>query len=204
MAEMKNETYEPLSFDAIKIGLASPEKIREWSHGVVTKPETINYRTLKPEKDGLFCERIFGPSKDWECHCGKYKKIRFKGVICDRCGVEVTKASVRRERMGHIELASPVSHIWYFKGIPSRIALTLDMSTRDLDNILYLAKYVVLDKGDVDGLEDKQILSEKEYSDLREAYEGDFEAGMGAEAIQKLLRQVDVEKTCEELKEELE
>ncbi|MBO4411580.1 MAG: DNA-directed RNA polymerase subunit beta', partial [Lachnospiraceae bacterium] len=201
---MKNETYEPLSFDAIKIGLASPEKIREWSHGVVTKPETINYRTLKPEKDGLFCERIFGPSKDWECHCGKYKKIRFKGVICDRCGVEVTKASVRRERMGHIELASPVSHIWYFKGIPSRIALTLDMSTRDLDNILYLAKYVVLDKG-VSDLEYKQVLTEKELNEKRALYGKDgFRAAMGAEAVKELLKAVNVEKEAAALREELQ
>ena len=142
-----NETYHPMTFDAIKIGLASPDKILEWSHGEVKKPETINYRTLKPEKDGLFCERIFGPSKDWECHCGKYKKIRYKGVICDRCGVEVTKASVRRERMGHIKLAAPVSHIWYFKGIPSRMGLILDISPRTLEKVLYFASYIVLDPG---------------------------------------------------------
>lgn len=147
MSETKNETYQPMTFDAIKIGLASPEKIREWSRGEVMKPETINYRTLKPERDGLFCERIFGPSKDWECHCGKYKKIRYKGVVCDRCGVEVTKASVRRERMGHIELAAPVSHIWYFKGIPSRMGLILDLSPRVLEKVLYFASYIVLDAG---------------------------------------------------------
>ena len=153
-----NETYQPMTFDAIKIGLASPEKIREWSRGEVTKPETINYRTLKPEKDGLFCERIFGPSKDWECHCGKYKKIRYKGVVCDRCGVEVTKASVRRERMGHIELAAPVSHIWYFKGIPSRKGLILDLTPRTLEKVLYFANYIVLDPAD-SGLQYKQILA---------------------------------------------
>ena len=197
---MSNNTI----FDAIKIGLASPETIRSWSKGEVKKPETINYRTLKPEKDGLFCERIFGPTKDWECHCGKYKRIRYKGKICEKCGVEVTTSKVRRERMGHIELACPVSHIWYFKGIPSRIGLVIDVSPKALEKVLYFSAYIVTDKGDVDGIENKQILSEKEYSDLREAYEGDFEAGMGAEAIQKLLRQVDVEKTCEELKEELE
>ena len=157
MSEMKQEsTYQPMTFDAIKIGLASPEKIREWSKGEVTKPETINYRTLKPETDGLFCERIFGPSKDWECHCGKYKKIRYKGVVCDRCGVEVTKASVRRERMGHIELAAPVSHIWYFKGIPSRIGLILDLSPRALEKVLYFASYIVLDAGE-SKLQYKQI-----------------------------------------------
>ena len=161
-----NETYQPMTFDAIKIGLASPEKIREWSRGEVLKPETINYRTLKPEKDGLFCERIFGPSKDWECHCGKYKKIRYKGVICDRCGVEVTKASVRRERMGHIELAAPVSHIWYFKGIPSRLGLVLDISPRYLEKVLYFALYIVTDPGDTP-LEKMQILNEKEYAEMR-------------------------------------
>lgn len=157
-----NETYEPLTFDAIKIGLASPEKILEWSHGEVKKPETINYRTLKPEKDGLYCERIFGPSKDWECHCGKYKKIRYKGVICDRCGVEVTKASVRRERTGHIALAAPVSHIWYFKGIPSRMGLILDISPRVLEKVLYFASYIVLETQEGIGLTQKQILSEAE------------------------------------------
>ena len=185
-----NETYQPMTFDAIKIGLASPEKIREWSRGEVTKPETINYRTLKPEKDGLFCERIFGPSKDWECHCGKYKKIRYKGVVCDRCGVEVTKASVRRERMGHIELAAPVSHIWYFKGIPSRMGLILDLSPRTLEKVLYFANYIVLDPAD-SGLQYKQVLTEKEYQDAREAYGYNFRVGMGAESIMELLKAID-------------
>ena len=200
MSEVMNEVYQPMSFDAIKIGLASPEKIREWSHGEVTKPETINYRTLKPEKDGLYCERIFGPSKDWECHCGKYKKIRYKGVVCDRCGVEVTKASVRRERMGHIELAAPVSHIWYFKGIPSRMGLILDLSPRVLEKVLYFASYIVLDPGQTN-LEYKQVLSEKEYQDARETY-GDkkFRVGMGAEAIKELLQALDLPAEEEELK----
>ena len=164
-----NDNYQPMSFDAIKIGLASPETILGWSHGEVTKPETINYRTLKPEKDGLYCERIFGPSKDWECHCGKYKKIRYKGVVCDRCGVEVTKSSVRRERMGHIKLAAPVSHIWYFKGIPSRMGLILDLSPRTLEKVLYFASYIVLDAGKTE-LMYKQVLSEKEYQDMKEKY----------------------------------
>ena len=200
MAEtMKQETYQPMTFDAIKIGLASPEKIREWSHGDVKKPETINYRTLKPEKDGLFCERIFGPSKDWECHCGKYKKIRYKGVICDRCGVEVTKASVRRERMGHIELAAPVSHIWYFKGIPSRMRLILDLSPRTLEKVLYFANYIVLDAG-TSGLQKKQVLTEKEYQDAREQYGNTFRVGMGAESIKALLTEIDLEKEAAELK----
>ena len=197
-----NETYQPMTFDAIKIGLASPEKIREWSRGEVTKPETINYRTLKPEKDGLFCERIFGPSKDWECHCGKYKKIRYKGVVCDRCGVEVTKASVRRERMGHIELAAPVSHIWYFKGIPSRMGLILDLSPRTLEKVLYFANYIVLDPAD-SGLQYKQVLTEKEYQDAREAYGYNFRVGMGAESIMELLKAIDLEKDAAELKAEL-
>ena len=197
-----NETYQPMTFDAIKIGLASPEKIREWSRGEVTKPETINYRTLKPEKDGLFCERIFGPSKDWECHCGKYKKIRYKGVVCDRCGVEVTKASVRRERMGHIELAAPVSHIWYFKGIPSRMGLILDLSPRTLEKVLYFANYIVLDPAD-SGLQYKQVLTEKEYQDAREAYGYNFRVGMGAESIMELLKSIDLEKDAAELKAEL-
>ena len=197
-----NETYQPMTFDAIKIGLASPEKIREWSRGEVTKPETINYRTLKPEKDGLFCERIFGPSKDWECHCGKYKKIRYKGVVCDRCGVEVTKASVRRERMGHIELAAPVSHIWYFKGIPSRMGLILDLSPRTLEKVLYFANYIVLDPAD-SKLQYKQVLTEKEYQDAREAYGYNFRVGMGAESIMELLKAIDLEKDAEELKTEL-
>ena len=200
MSETKNETtYQPMTFDAIKIGLASPEKIREWSHGEVLKPETINYRTLKPERDGLFCERIFGPSKDWECHCGKYKKIRYKGVVCDRCGVEVTKSSVRRERMGHIELAAPVSHIWYFKGIPSRMGLILDLSPRVLEKVLYFASYIVLDAGETD-LEYKQVLSEKEYQDARDTWGNKFRVGMGAEAIKELLEAIDLEKDAEELK----
>ncbi len=191
-------------FESIKIGLASPEKIREWSHGEVKKPETINYRTLKPERDGLFCERIFGPTKDWECHCGKYKRIRYKGKICDRCGVEVTRAKVRRERMGHIELAAPVSHIWYLKGIPSRIGLVLDISPRMLEKVLYFAMYIVTDPGDVRELSKKQMLTEKEYRDMREKYEDDFEAAMGAEAIKKLLAEIDLEQTSVDLKAELE
>ena len=203
MPEMNNnETYQPITFDAIKIGLASPEKIREWSHGEVLKPETINYRTLKPERDGLFCERIFGPSKDWECHCGKYKKVRYKGVKCDRCGVEVTKASVRRERMGHIQLAAPVSHIWYFKGIPSRMGLILDLSPRVLEKVLYFASYIVLDAGETD-LYVKQILSEKEYAEAYEKWGNRFRAGMGAESIKELLASIDLEKDSEELKSEL-
>ena len=197
MSETKQEVYQPMTFDAIRIGLASPEKIREWSRGEVTKPETINYRTLKPEKDGLFCERIFGPSKDWECHCGKYKKIRYKGVVCDRCGVEVTKSSVRRERMGHIELAAPVSHIWYFKGIPSRMGLILDLSPRVLEKVLYFASYIVLDAGETD-LEYKQVLSEKEYQDARDTWGNRFRVGMGAEAIKELLEAIDLEKDAEE------
>ena len=199
MSETKQEVYQPMTFDAIRIGLASPEKIREWSRGEVLKPETINYRTLKPEKDGLFCERIFGPSKDWECHCGKYKKIRYKGVVCDRCGVEVTKSSVRRERMGHIELAAPVSHIWYFKGIPSRMGLILDLSPRVLEKVLYFASYIVLDKGESD-LEYKQVLSEKEYQDAKETWGNKFRVGMGAEAIKELLLAIDLEKEAVELK----
>ena len=192
------------TFESIKIGLASPDQIREWSHGEVKKPETINYRTLKPERDGLFCERIFGPIKDWECHCGKYKRIRYKGKICDRCGVEVTRSKVRRERMGHIELAAPVSHIWYFKGIPSRMGLILDLSPRVLERVLYFSMYIVTDPGSVRELSKMQTLTEKEYRDLKEKYEDDFEAGMGAEAIKKLLEDIDVEKTSQELKEELE
>ncbi|MBQ4566174.1 MAG: DNA-directed RNA polymerase subunit beta' [Oscillospiraceae bacterium] len=194
---MSNKT-----FSAIKIGIASPEMIREWSFGEVRKPETINYRTLKPERDGLFCEKIFGPTKDWECHCGKYKKIRFKGKICDRCGVEVTKAKVRRERMGHIELAAPCSHIWYFKGIPSRMGLLLDISPRILEKVLYFANHIVTDPGDAP-LSKGQILSEKEYRDMREKYEDDFDAGMGAEAVKKLLRDIDLESLSEELRAEL-
>ena len=198
----KEQTYQPMTFDAIKIGLASPEKILEWSKGEVTKPETINYRTLKPEKDGLFCEKIFGPSKDWECHCGKYKKIRYKGVVCDRCGVEVTKASVRRERMGHIALAAPVSHIWYFKGIPSRMGLILDLSPRTLEKVLYFASYIVLDKGESD-LMYKQVLSEAEYQGAREKWGSTFRVGMGAESIKELLENIDLEKEYTELTEGL-
>ncbi|MBQ8970029.1 MAG: DNA-directed RNA polymerase subunit beta', partial [Lachnospiraceae bacterium] len=203
MAENNKDVYEPLTFDAIRIGLASPEKIREWSRGEVKKPETINYRTLKPEKDRLFCERIFGPSKDWECHCGKYKKIRYKGVICDRCGVEVTKASVRRERMGHIELAAPVSHIWYFKGIPSRMGLILDISPRNLEKVLYFANYIVLDPGETD-MKYKQILTEKEYQEAYNEWGKSFRVGMGAEAIKELLVAIDLDEEAGELREELE
>ena len=203
MPENKTDGGQSIAFESIKIGLASPEKIREWSRGAVTKAETINYRTLKPEPDGLFCERIFGPQKDWECHCGKYKKIRYKDMICDRCGVEVTKSSVRRERMGHIELAAPVSHIWYFKGIPSRMGLILDISPRNLDKILYFASYVVLDRGESD-LNYKQVLSEREYREAIEQYGyGKFRVGMGAEAIQELLKAIDLEKDSEELRAEL-
>ena len=195
---------EPVQFDSIKIGLASPEKILDWSYGEVKKPETINYRTLKPEKDGLFCERIFGPVKDWECHCGKYKKIRYKGVICDRCGVEVTKSSVRRERMGHIALAAPVSHIWYFKGIPSRMGLILDISPRILERVLYFASYVVLDPMET-GLNYKDVLSEKEYRDAVEQYGyGNFRVGMGAEAVYELLSNIDLEKEYTDLRGELD
>ena len=190
------------TFDAIKIGMASPEMIREWSYGEVKKPETINYRTLKPERDGLYCEKIFGPTKDWECHCGKYKKIRYKGKICDRCGVEVTRSKVRRERMGHIELAAPVSHIWYFKGIPSRMGLILDLSPRILEKVLYFASYIVIDPGDCP-LKKYQVLSEKEYRDMREKYEDDFKAGMGAEAIKALLEELDLEELSTNLHAEL-
>ena len=192
------------TFESIKIGLASPKQIREWSYGEVTKPETINYRTLKPETDGLFCERIFGPQKDWECHCGKYKRIRYKGKVCERCGVEITRSKVRRERMGHIELAAPVSHIWYFKGIPSRIGLMLDLSPRLLEKVLYFASYIVTDPGEGTGLEKQQILSDNEYREMREKYEDDFQAGMGAEAIKKLLEEIDLEELSAQLKEELE
>ena len=202
MPNNKQQSYQPITFDAIRIRLASPEKIREWSHGEVTKPETINYRTLKPERDGLFCEKIFGPTKDWECHCGKFKKIRYKGVICDRCGVEVTKSSVRRERMGHIELAAPVSHIWYFKGIPSRMGLILDLSPKVLEKVLYFANYIVLDKGSSE-LEYKQILTEKDYLEAREKWGSKFRVGMGAEAIKELLEAVDVEKEYQELTAEM-
>ena len=193
-------SYTP--FDAIQIGIASPEMIRSWSYGEVKKPETINYRTLKPERDGLYCERIFGPTKDWECHCGKYKKIRYKGKICDRCGVEVTKAKVRRERMGHIELAAPVSHIWYFKGIPSRMGLILDLTPRMLEKVLYFANYIVIDPG-FTPLEKCQILTEREYREMREKYEDDFKAGIGAEAIKELLSQIDCGQLAAQLREEL-
>ncbi|MCR5147478.1 MAG: DNA-directed RNA polymerase subunit beta' [Eubacterium sp.] len=204
MANIENvEQEQPINFDAIRIGLASPEKIREWSHGEVKKPETINYRTLKPEKDGLFCERIFGPSKDWECHCGKYKKVRYKGIVCDRCGVEVTKSSVRRERMGHIELAAPVSHIWYFKGIPSRMGLLLDLSPRVLERVLYFASYIVLDPGETD-LHYKDVLTETEYKAKVEEYGYKFRVGMGAEAIKEMLQAIDLEAEGEALQEELE
>ncbi|MBQ5445387.1 MAG: DNA-directed RNA polymerase subunit beta' [Lachnospiraceae bacterium] len=203
MPEQNKETYQQMTFDKIRIGLASPEKIREWSNGEVKKPETINYRTLKPEVDGLFCERIFGPSKDWECHCGKYKKIRYKGVICDKCGVEVTKSSVRRERMGSIELAAPVSHIWYFKGIPSRMGLILDISPRILEKVLYFASYVVLDPGETE-LMYKQVLSEKEYREAYDKYGDAFRVGMGAEAVDELLSSIDLEKDAVELKAALE
>ncbi len=202
MPTTKQQNYQPVTFDAMRIRLASPERIREWSYGEVTKPETINYRTLKPEKDGLFCEKIFGPTKDWECKCGKYKKIRYKGVVCDRCGVEVTKSSVRRERMGHIELAAPVSHIWYFKGIPSRMGLILDMSPKVLEKVLYFANYIVLDKGTTD-LEYKQVLTEREYQDAKEQWGGKFRAGMGAEAIKELLMAVDIEQEYEDLSEQM-
>ena len=195
--------FELDTFESIRIGLASPEKIREWSKGEVKKPETINYRTLKPEKEGLFCEKIFGPTKDWECNCGKYKRVRYKGVVCDRCGVEVTKAKVRRERMGHIELAAPVSHIWYFKGIPSRMGLILDMSPRALEKVLYFASYIVIDAGDT-GLYEKQLLTEGEYREAKEKYADGFRAGMGAEAIKELLENINLEKESEELRKELE
>lgn len=194
--------FELNNFESIKIALASPEKIRQWSRGEVKKPETINYRTLKPEKDGLFCERIFGPQKDWECHCGKYRRVRYKGVVCDRCGVEVTKAKVRRERMGHIELAAPMSHIWYFKGIPSRMGLLLDMSPRSLEKILYFASYVVIDPGET-GLNEKQLLTEKEYRVALDKYGYTFTVGMGAEAVKQLLQNVDLEQQSKDLRVEL-
>ena len=199
-----NLQYGSNNFESIKIGLASPEKILEWSHGEVTKPETINYRTLKPEIDGLFCEKIFGPTKDWECHCGKYKRVRFKGIVCDRCGVEVTRAKVRRERMGHIELAAPVSHIWYFKGVPSRMALTLELSPKGLEKVLYFAAYIVTDPGDpkVTGLKYKQLLTEQEYKDAKDNFGDQFKAGMGAEAIKTLLAEIDLDKLSEELRAE--
>ncbi|MGN0788302.1 MAG: DNA-directed RNA polymerase subunit beta', partial [Christensenellales bacterium] len=189
------------NFDSIQIGVASPEKIRSWSHGEVTKPETINYRTQKPEKDGLFCERIFGPTKDWECNCGKYKRVRYKGVICDKCGVEVTKKIVRRERMGHIELACPVSHIWYFKGVPSRISIALDMSPKDVEHVLYYSKYVVIDPGRTDFLV-KQVIDDKEYLEAIDKFgQGSFKAGRGAEAVKELLMAIDLDKESKELKD---
>ncbi|MBQ2114499.1 MAG: DNA-directed RNA polymerase subunit beta', partial [Selenomonadales bacterium] len=190
------------NFDSMRIGLASPEQIMAWSHGEVKKPETINYRTLKPEKDGLFCERIFGPTRDWECHCGKYKRIRYKGIVCDRCGVEVTRSKVRRDRMGHIELAAPVSHIWYFKGIPSRMGLILDVSPRALEKVLYFASYIVLDPGETP-LMRKQLLTENEYREYRDKYGNSFKVGMGAEAIKQLLEELDLEKLNQELRKEL-
>ena len=195
---MENNTFE-----SIKIGLASPDKIRSWSYGEVKKPETINYRTLKPEKDGLFCERIFGPQKDWECHCGKYKRIRYKGKICERCGVEITRSKVRRERMGHIELAAPVSHIWYFKGIPSRMGLILDISPRNLEKVLYFAMHIVIDPGTTD-LKKYQVLDEKDYDEYRLMYEDEFRAGMGAEAIKELLAEIDLDQLSAQLREEIE
>ncbi|PPS88498.1 hypothetical protein BH05_15525, partial [Thermobifida fusca] len=187
------------NFDRMRIGLASPEQIRAWSSGEVKKPETINYRTLKPERDGLFCERIFGPTKDWECHCGKYKRVRYRGIVCDRCGVEVTRAKVRRERMGHIELAAPVSHIWFFKGIPSRMGLLLDMSPRALERVLYFAAYIVVDPGETP-LAKKQLLTENEYREYKEKYGNEFKAGMGAEAIRELLAEIDLDELAEELR----
>ena len=203
MNENNNTGYELNNFEAIKIGLASTEKILQWSHGEVTKPETINYRTLKPEKDGLFCERIFGPTKDWECHCGKYKRIRYKGIVCDRCGVEVTKAKVRRERMGHIQLAAPVSHIWYFKGIPSRMGLVLDISPRSLEKVLYFAAYIVIDPGESD-FGYKEVITEQQFRDAKERYgAGAFKAMMGAEAIRELMMQIDLDALSEELRKKL-
>ena len=191
--------FELKTFDSMKIGLASPEKIRRWSNGEVKKPETINYRTLKPEKEGLFCEKIFGPTKDWECSCGKYKKIRYRGVVCEKCGVEVTKAKVRRERMGHIELAAPVSHIWYFKGIPSRMGLVMDMSQRALEKVLYFANYIVIDPGETD-LHERQLLTEYEYNEALDQYGyGAFRAGMGAESIKEILENIDLDKEAAEL-----
>ncbi|MBR0375780.1 MAG: DNA-directed RNA polymerase subunit beta', partial [Firmicutes bacterium] len=192
------------NFDRMRIGLASPEQIESWSHGEVKKPETINYRTLKPERDGLFCERIFGPTRDWECHCGKYKRVRYKGIVCDRCGVEVTRAKVRRERLGHIKLATPVSHIWYFKGIPSRMGLLLDVSPRNLEKVLYFVSYIVLDPGEGTDLVKHQLLTEGEYREAREQWGNAFEAGMGAEAVKKMLQAIDLEALEKELRQELQ
>ncbi|MBR2731808.1 MAG: DNA-directed RNA polymerase subunit beta', partial [Clostridia bacterium] len=197
------ETNTNLTFESINITLASPDKIREWSYGEVKKPETINYRTLKPEKEGLFCEKIFGPTKDWECNCGKYKRIRFKGKVCERCGVEITRSKVRRERMGHIELATPVSHIWYFKGIPSRMGLMLDISPRDLEKVLYFAKHIVIDPMDTP-LKKCETLDEAKYEEYRLYYGNDFKAGMGAEAIKELLAEIDLDALSAELKDEME
>ncbi|MBD5092105.1 MAG: DNA-directed RNA polymerase subunit beta', partial [Clostridiales bacterium] len=192
--------YELSNFDAIQIGIASPEKIREWSYGEVTKPETINYRTQKPERDGLFCERIFGPTRDWECHCGRYKRIRYKGVICEKCGVEVTKSKVRRDRMGHIELACPVTHIWYLRGVPSRISILLDISPKELEQVVYFVSYIVLDPGNAtDYIKKNQVISDKEYRDLLDK-ELNFRVGMGAEAVKELLMEVDLEAESESLK----
>ena len=207
MAENTNKRgyLESSTFESLQIRLASTDKILDWSYGEVTKPETINYRTQKPERDGLFCEKIFGPTKDWECHCGKYKRIRYRGIICDRCGVEVTKSKVRRERMGHIKLAAPVSHIWYFKGIPSRMGLILEITPRNLEKVLYFASYIVLDPGDskITGLNEKQILSEQEYRDAKDAYGNSFRAGMGAEAVRELLEKIDLDELSVSLRKEL-
>ena len=202
MEKMKDNGNELNHFESLKIGLASTEKILSWSHGEVQEPETINYRTLKPEPKGLFCEAIFGPQKDWECHCGKYKRIRFKGIICDKCGVEVTKSKVRRERMGHIQLAAPVSHIWYFKGIPSRMGLCLDMTPRNLERILYFADYIVLEPGD-SGLNYKDIIREQQYRELQEQFGDSFRAGIGAEAVKEMLENIDLEELSKELREQL-
>ena len=199
----KDNNYDLRNFESLQIKLASTEKMLEWSHGEVTKPETINYRTLKPERDGLFCEKIFGPTKDWTCSCGKYNKIRYKGMVCPYCGVEVTKSKVRRERMGHISLVAPVSHIWYFKGIPSRIGLVLDITPKNLERVLYFASYIVTDPGETP-FEYKEIIEENQYNEAREIYGKNFEAGMGAEAIKKLLSDVDTEKLACELREQLE
>ena len=198
----ENNNYELNNFESLQIGLASTEKIMDWSHGEVTKPETINYRTLKPEKEGLFCEKIFGPQKDWECHCGKYKRIRYKGIVCDRCGVEVTKAKVRRERMGHIKLAAPVSHIWYFKGIPSRMGLVLDISPRNLEKVLYFAAYIVIDPGDTD-FAYKEVLTEQQYREAKDKFGIGFKAAMGAEAVKELLENIDLAELSEDLREKL-
>jgi len=202
VGEEERSLLDVSNFEKIRIGLASPEQIRQWSSGEVKKPETINYRTLKPEREGLFCEKIFGPTRDWECHCGKYKRVRYKGIVCDKCGVEVTRSKVRRERLGHIELAAPVSHIWYLKGIPSRMGLLLDLSPRVLEKVIYFAAYVVVDPGETP-LTKKQLLSEIEYREMRERFGDLFDAGMGAEAIKKLLEEIDLEELVRELREEI-